>query len=77
MNDASLNTWLLAFIALCQLLTPIIWWIMKGWVMELAVNTNSIKDALVESKGVEQHAVGMEAGRQLGREEAKEDKPRT
>lgn len=50
MADVPFNTWLLTFIAVASVIGPAVGlalqWAMRSWLKELAVNTNSIQEAL-------------------------------
>lgn len=61
-----LNTWLLAFIALCNMLTPLLW-IRVGNIRRdmrsLERNTNSKMDQLLKVTSESEHAKGVLQGK--------------
>ncbi len=63
MSQTLTQTWLLAFIALCNLLTPIFIWLINRNMTRLEQNTNSKMDALLKVTGESEHAKGVLQGK--------------
>lgn len=63
-HDVQIETWLVAFSALCNMLTPALWLAIKLDIGRLERNTNSKFDAFLKVKGEAEHAKGVIEGKQ-------------